>query len=151
MLFIEDAFPLLVIVGARRFDEAETRSMADGFQRYFVRGQRYAVLSASPRDAELPGATARKMVTDWLRRDDVQKSTRALCVGAASVNENAVTRGALTALMWVWTPPMPVRPVRSIDEGLDYCLSRLEAAALALPRPADEVRRATLARLQKVL
>lgn len=151
VLFIEEAFPLIVTVNDRRFDDAEARSMADGYRKYFTRGDRYAVLSVSPRDAEPVGPKARKAVAEWLRRKDVQQYSRTLCVGAASVLESALSRGALTALMWLWTPPMPLRPCATVDEGLDYCLGRLEAEGVPLRRSAAEVRRDTLDRLRKLL
>jgi hypothetical protein len=151
VLFIEDAFPLIVTVNARRFDEIEARSMADGYQRYFTRNQRYAVLSVSPRDAEPVGAKARKAVAEWVGGPDVQQYARALCVGAASVVEGAIARGALTALLWLWTPPMPLRPCATLDEGLDYCFDRLAAEGVSLPRPQDEIRRETMERLRKLL
>lgn len=151
MLFVEDAFPLIVTVNARCFDEVEARSMADGYQRYFKRNQRYAVLSVSPRDAEPVGAKARKAVAEWLGRKDVQVQARALCVGAASVVEGAIARGALTALLWLWTPPMPLRPCATLDEGLDYCFECLTAEGLSLPRSEAQIRRETLERLRKLL
>jgi hypothetical protein len=151
VLFIDDAFPLLVTLNARRFDEAEARSMAEGYQRYFTRGQRYAVLSVSPRGAEPAGAKARKAVADWIGGKDVRRYSRLLCVGAATVYENPLARGELTALLWLWTPPMPLRPCATVEEGLDYCFGRLLAAGVALPRPEDDLRRETLDRLRPLL
>src|SRR5205085_2172411 len=104
-----------------------------------------------PRDAEPIGAKARKAVAEWLRGKDVQEYSRTLCVGAASVLESALSRGALTALMWLWTPPMPLRACATADEGLDYCLGRLEAEGVPLRRSAAQVRRETLDRLRKLL
>jgi hypothetical protein len=151
VLFIDEAFPLLVTVNARRFDEAEARSMADGYQRYFTRGERYAVLSVAPHDAEPAGPKARKAVADWVGGKDVRQYSSILCVGAASVVENALARGGLTALLWLWTPPMPLRPCASVGEGLDYCFERLSAEQVALPRPPGELRRETLDRLRRLL
>ena len=128
----DDTFPLLVGVGPKRFDEESVREMADAYEPYFRGAERYAVLTATPRDAVLPDARARRLMTDWLNSPRVRDCTRRLCVGTATIVPSTVTRGALTALLWFWTPGSPLKPVATVDEGLDYCFERMRIERVKL-------------------
>jgi len=140
MHVLGDTFPLLLQVGPHRYDAAEVASMAEQFEPYFARGQRYASLYVQPPDAVNPGAHERKMITEWSDSPRVREFTRTLCVGTAVVLPNAIFRGALTAMMWVWKPVVRIEPVESIVAGIDYCLECLEKAAIPLPRAAGALR-----------
>lgn len=61
------------------------------------------------------------------------------CVGAAVVLQNAVTRGALTALTWVWKPAFPQKAVANLDDAVAYCVDKLAAAKVPLRRSVAEI------------
>jgi hypothetical protein len=65
MKFLESAWPLLVAVGPMKLTDAELEEMFSGYERYFERGERYALMSVTPRGAEAPGARERKRMADW--------------------------------------------------------------------------------------
>jgi hypothetical protein len=147
----DDTFPLLVGIGPKRFNEETVRQMGEAYEPYFKRGERYTVLNVTPRDAVLPDAKSRKLITDWVNSPRVRDCTGRLCIGSATVVPNTVQRGALTALLWFWTPPSPLRPVGSVNEGLDYCFELLRQEGLKLPREDAAVRLLVGERLRDVV
>ena len=140
MHFIDETFPLLVVLHAPRFDDQEMREMVEGYERFFQRGVRYAVLVVSPGVFVRIGARERKAIGAWVNDPRIHALTGKLCVGSATVVPSPVARGALTALLWFWTPAMPHRAVSTVEEGLDFCLEHVASAGLTLPRPAVEIR-----------
>ena len=151
MRFIDTAFPLIITVSAPVFDAAEVRSMSDGFERYFLRGERYAVLSASPRNAPAPGQRERQMIGEWANHPRVRDFSKRLCVGSATVTPNPLTRAALSVIMAFWKPAAPFEIAPTVERGLDYCLARLRDERLALPKPQEMVRYEMLALLKDAL
>jgi len=146
--FIDDAFPVLITVSDHVFDAKEVRSMADGFERYFARGERYAVLSTSPRDAAIPAQAERKQIGEWANRPRVRDFSKRLCIGSATVVHSTMARAALSIITAIWKPPSPLEIVPSLDRGLDYCLRRIREERLPLGKPADLVRHEMLALLK---
>ncbi len=140
MRFIDDCFPLIITISAPIFDANEVKSMADGFERYFARGERYAVLSATPRNAPAPGQRERRMIAEWANHPRVRDFSKRLCVGSATVTANPLSRAALTVIMAFWKPPAPFEIAPSLEQALDYCLRRIQEERLQLSKPQDLVR-----------
>lgn len=115
--------------------------MREGFERYFQRGERYALVWASSRGAPPPGQQQRRMIADWANNARVKDFTKKLCVGTASVAESAMMRASLSIVMAFWKPASPHKVVPSFEAALDYCLKRIEEQRLALPKPPEVVRR----------
>lgn len=135
-----ESFPLLVAVGPRRYDAAAVQRMADAFEEYFQRGERYAVISIQPKDSITPGAAERRLVLDWLESPRVRRHAGELCVGAATIIEGAVMRGAFTAVLWFWMPPFPMETVATVEGAVDYCVERLRAARVQIPAEPAELK-----------
>lgn len=144
MRLMGETFPVLVHVGPMEYTEEAVRQMADLYDEYFERGERYVLLALQPREARIPGAKERKRITDWTTSPRVLDASKKLCVASATVLPNAVTRGVYTALMWIWSPPFPVKAVGTVEEGLEHCLAGIERAGLTLPRPAHSIRQEIL-------
>lgn len=140
MEFYEGSWPLLVHLGPKAYDRAAVEQMKASFERYFRRTDRYALVTVSPRGSTPPGAHERKAIAEWADSPRVREFSKQLCVGSASVIENALMRGALTAMMWIWTPASPHKAVSSVDEAIDYALDKLKAADIPLPRGGEALR-----------
>lgn len=140
MEFNDSSWPIFVMVSPKVYDKASVDLMQSTFERVFQRGERYALITVSPRGASPPGAQERKAIAEWANLPRSRKYSRELCVGSASVVENALMRGALTAMMWIWTPASPHKAVANLSEALDYSLTLLEEGAVPLPRPASMLR-----------
>lgn len=144
MRLMGETFPLLLHVGPMEYTEETVREMDRLYRAYFERGERYALLALQPKAARTPGPKERKLITDWTTSPRVFEASKKLCVASATVLPNAVARGVYTALMWIWSPPFPVKAASTVDEGLDHCLAAIERAGLKLPRPAHSIRQEVL-------
>ena len=91
MALLGETFPLLLNVGARRYDAVALQKMADEFEAYFARGERYAVVSVQPKDTQVPDASERKLISEWANSERVRTYAHKLCVGTATVIDS---RGA---------------------------------------------------------
>ena len=147
--FIEDGFPLVLSLGPRVWRDDTIDEMAAGYERYFARGERYALISASPRDSVF-GAKHRKQVADWSNSSRVRQKSAELCVGSATLARDALSRGALTAVLWLFKPASPHEVVATPEEGVDWCIAKLRAAGVALPRSAAGLRAAALTHLASI-
>ena len=148
--FIDDYFPLVVCVSPTRYDDVELRRLFDGYRRYFERGERYALITHPPKNAEAASARARKVIVDWANSPDVRRQSGALCVGSATLVPNALARGAMTAMLWLWKPASPHHLAATTDECVDWALQKLVDAGIALPQPRERLREAVLSRLSKI-
>jgi hypothetical protein len=138
--FVDDCFPLIVTISAPNFDEREVKSMAEGFERYFAKGERYAVLAVTPRNAPAPGQRERRLIAEWANHPRVRDYSKRLCVGSATVTTNPLARAALSVIMAIWKPPAPFEIAPTPAKGLDWCLQRIQDERLALSKPVDLVR-----------
>jgi hypothetical protein len=138
--FIDDCFPLIVAISDEKFDTSEVRALSEGFERYFERGERYAVLVATPRHAAPPNHLERKMISEWAHHPRVRDFSKRLCVGTAAIVTSALTRAAFSVIMAFGKPASPIEAVTSLDQGLDYCLRRIQEERLPTSKPNDLVR-----------
>jgi hypothetical protein len=140
MRIFGENFPLLVAVAPRRWDADAVKRMADAFELYFKRGQRYAVISIQPEDSITPGPTERRLVLEWLESPRVRRHAGELCVGAATIMHGALMRGAFTAVLWFWKPPFPMETVGSVERAVDYCVERLREVGVRIPADPAELK-----------
>jgi hypothetical protein len=140
MQFLDSYFPLVVCVSGQSFDAGEVRQMADGFESYFARAERYAVLFVPGAHASMPGPQERKLISTWADHPRTLELSRRFCVGTAVLVENALVRAALTALMAFRDSASKVESVATVDKGIEYCLGRIREAGLELAKPPDLIR-----------
>jgi hypothetical protein len=138
---LDSMFPFLVMVMGERADEAEIRSMDTTFRGLFARGQRYVLLNVPPKSQTSVAAKERKMITDWANQPHIQEGITRCCAGSAVVMHSAVMRGALTAILWVWRPPVHLEIVSDVPSGIRYLADAARQANLPLPGAADELYR----------
>lgn len=139
MKFVLDVFPVVVTVGGLEYSDEEFSEMLAGYDELFARGERYALITYSPDGAQLPSARDRKRITDWANSPRVRDYSKKLCVGSATVAQNVLMRGALTAITWLWKPSAPHKAVGSPNEAIDWCLHQLEGAGVRVPFTRDQV------------
>ena len=151
MRLLADTFPLLVGIGPKRYDEAAVMEMGAAFEPHFKAGKRYAFVCVQPKGTATPGAHERKLILDWADSPRVRRYATELCVSAATVVDGAVIRGALTAILWFWRPPFPMKAVATPQLGMDYCLHQLSLAGVALPVSLEALRARAQAQLDAAL
>ncbi len=140
MRFIDSTFPLIVSVGGPVFDDTELRQMTTGFEGYFARGERYAVINYTPPNAHLPDAKMRGKIADWANDPRVRTASAKHCVASAVVLHSTLMRGAMTAITWLWKPPAPQKSVATGEEAMTYCLEMLREAGIPLKQPEAQIR-----------
>lgn len=122
------------------YGEDAIPQMAAQYERFFERGERYAVISTNRSGAENPSAKARRAIADWAGSPRVKKAVSQLCVGSATVARGTIERGALTAIFWLWRPPCPYQISSTHDEAVDWAVEQLVAASVELPLGAAGTR-----------
>jgi len=147
-VLIDFAFPLVATISPHTWDDAAVRKLVETYDALFDRGARFAVISHTPKGAAMPGARERKMITAWTNSPRVVKLSSQLCVGSATVLPNALARGALTAMLWVWQPSSPMKSVATPDEGFDWCWEQMRTAGLPMPGEREVVREQMLVALR---
>jgi hypothetical protein len=87
--FVEITFPLIVSVRGTATASSEFDEMLAGFERYFLRGERYALILYTAEGGDLPGARNRKRIAEWANQPRVRALSARLCVprGARSPGE----------------------------------------------------------------
>ncbi|MGC4088187.1 MAG: hypothetical protein QM756_09855 [Polyangiaceae bacterium] len=151
MRLIGDTFPLLVYVAPKRYDAASVQDMAEAFEPYYRRGERYSLLTLQLPGSVPPGAVERKLILEWVNSPYVREHTSRLCVGGASVVDGTLIRGVATALLWFWKPPFPFQLVSTPLEGLEVCTQHLIRCGVALPRGANGLRSEVIQVLETLL
>lgn len=143
--FLEDLFPLIITVGpSDGFDAHQVELMAAYYAKLWKRGKRYSLISCSPLEAKATSARGRKLIVDWAQSKEVRENSAKFCVGSTTVVPNALARGALTAILWAWSPAAPHEACATVEEALDWCLRQLRANHVAMPEEPDEMRRRAL-------
>jgi hypothetical protein len=143
--FATDAAPLMVLIGPETgWDEATVREMAKAFDTFWKKRERYSLITWAPKSAPSPPAAGRKLLAEWANSPRVRRLSGDYCVGSATVVRNAIARGALTALMWVWTPTSPHQACATPGDAIDYCLGKIAQAKLECSRTPEEMRRIAL-------
>lgn len=120
--------PLIYVRVHGEVRESDVAVAAAVFDRVFANAQTFTSF-ADIRDLRgIPGAAERKAIADWMRR--IEPQMRRHCVGAGNLIRSSVVRGAMTAIYWLFEPPVPQHYPATLDEGLDWCVQRLADAGI---------------------
>lgn len=120
--------------------------MDEQFRKLYARGERYVLLTVPNKNASAMAAKERKMIADWASQPHVHEGTKRCCAGSAVVVPSAMGRGALTAILWVWKPPVHLEIAHDVKGGIDYCVGVAKQSGLTLPYPPEMIHK-TLTRL----
>ena len=123
-------WPLVIVVVSEILDAG---SVADLIRRVDVLHQRrehFATLVDTTAVKTLPRASERQALAEWQNR--TIEVIRRYNVVTATVIENSLVRGVMTAMNWVFRPPNEQVSVASFREGLSICCDRLRAAGIPL-------------------
>lgn len=110
------------------FVDAVTR----GYEVHLDGSHRYVTLVDTTGIVVMPGANERKVLAKWMNDPHVMTRQTRLCVGASTVVSNAAMRGVLTALYWLWTPPVPQHAAADLDGAIDWALRRMASEHVPL-------------------
>ena len=73
----------------------------------------------------------RATIAEWTKR--IEPLVRSYSKGHAVVVDNALVRGAMTAVSWLHKTPVPEAFFTRYDEAVDWCIGQLEKSAIVVP------------------
>jgi hypothetical protein len=138
---IEDAaWPLVVVRAPRIFAANAAQTMMQGLDRVLERRTSFALLVDTRRIEQPPNAVQRKVLAKWMTE---RMASEALYdVGNAVVITSVAARAALTAIHWLRRPVTKHCFVRTMLEGIDWCVDRLREKHVAVPDTIAKLRAA---------
>lgn len=147
ILFEETQLPIVLLRCAPQLGAGAAAELDAGFERLFARRARFAMVCDLREVRSVPDALVRKRLADVLNRPDFREQQGRYQVGSANVIASAPIRAALTALLWLWTPPSPMTVVPDLDEAARWSIGRLREERVEIPSPvlawAESLRRAS--------
>jgi hypothetical protein len=131
----ESGFPLVVVSFSRGVEDDDFARYLQSLERIYRRREKFALVLDATYGA---GASARqrKLQADWLEANSMM--IRTLNVATAFVVPSAVSRGVLTAILWIQPLPCPYALFETTPEALRWCGEKLSQAGIALPRTANQ-------------
>jgi hypothetical protein len=132
---VTSSWPIVILVCPRTFGPAWVSDLETGFRDVFERRSPFALVVDTTAVTSLPAALERKAMTDWASRPDQLALQKELNVGSSTIVKNAVMRGSLQALYWLWTPASPQHAARDFDDAWNWCLSMLEKRDVRVDEP----------------
>ncbi|MBK7776482.1 MAG: hypothetical protein IPI43_20485 [Sandaracinaceae bacterium] len=121
-------YPLVAVsIPSQRVTDDEILRFIAGQRELLGRRTKHLVLCDARTGHVLP-ATQRKLFGDWLKES--QDGTRRYTAGMAVVVDNALIRGALTAVLWVVEPACPTKIVATVDDAITFLTECGERAGL---------------------
>lgn len=123
----ESRWPLAIFEspGARHPAEIDQDSFYTELDRLLARGERFATLHDLT--GTRPDAKRRRRFTDWTTQNEAILRSR--LAAHAVVVDSAFLRGIITAVLWMTTPPCPMRVFDDRLEAERWLLAELGARA----------------------
>ncbi|AKF07426.1 hypothetical protein [Sandaracinus amylolyticus] len=137
--FDESRFPLVVLRCPTAFDVRGAEALQSGLERLFARRQKFVLVCDIRPVSRVPDAVVRKRLADVMNLPQVREGQAQYQLGSANVVDSAPLRAALTALLWLWTPPTPMATFAGTDEAVRWSIERLRAAGVEIPASLREL------------
>ncbi len=97
------------------------------FERYekevFARKEPFVSMTDLRGISSVPDASFRTRMGEWSREGDA--AMRAFSIGNVTIFSSKLIRGAVTAIFWVYQPPIPQAVAGEWGEGVDWCVQAL--------------------------
>lgn len=137
---ITACFPVVIVVGPRHWEPGWVESLDRQLREVYARRSRFALITDTRPITGIPGAKERKPLVDWLSRPEQLALVKQWNVGSSTILDNALMRGALQAIYWLWTPASPQHAAADFDQAWSWCIQQLSDAGVALPASPSELR-----------
>jgi len=124
-------WPMIHLEVGAGFDRAELRALLARFDAVHERDEPFVILIDLSNLKVNPGASMRRCAVDWMREHKAQGER--LNRGTAIVFESVVIRQALTAIFWVWKPPVPLGTFRDGAAARAFLTKKAAEAGITLP------------------
>jgi hypothetical protein len=124
--------PMVVITSSGDSTNEEFDAYLTTMTKLLQKRQRYGIVLDARRSAR-PSPVQRQKQADWMKRYAAE--IRAYNVGIGFVIDNAIVRGALTAILWLQPTPAPHRVFASLDAAERWVTELLQQEGLRVPPP----------------
>ena len=129
-LLILDFWPVAVAVLGGAGTRADYSGLLEAIDRHVIaRREPYVIVTDSRAMHGPPPADVRREISEWMKKN----ATGHTSLGSVTIVGNALVRGALTALYWLFEPPNPQGVVGGWVEARDWAVRRFELAGRAVP------------------
>lgn len=127
---ILDFWPVAVAVLGGAGTRADYSGLLEAIDRHVIaRREPYVIVTDSRAMHGPPPADVRREISEWMKKN----ATGHTSLGSVTIVGNALVRGALTALYWLFEPPNPQGVVGNWVEARDWAVRRFELAGRAVP------------------
>lgn len=133
IVFDESRFPVVVMRLPPALTAASVLSLGEGFNRVFARRSKFAIVADLRTVKHAPDALTRRKLTDQLSDSALRTRQELYQVGSANIVESAPIRAALTAVLWVWSAPVPMYAAASLEDAETWCRARLKEHGVVVP------------------
>jgi hypothetical protein len=129
------SFPLMCVrMPNATLSDEDVRTFVIEQRNVLLRRERHAVL-ADATHARAVTPLQRKLLAEWL--EEAEPLNRAYTVCIAVVINNALIRGAMTAVLWLKTPASPTKVFGTVEEAATWVLAELRRAGVANLGPVE--------------
>jgi hypothetical protein len=125
----ESRWPIVTLRFSAESTDEEWRVLMDHVRACHRRGERFSVIADGTVMKGMPTAKQRKIGADlalWLR-ENAPKGARWPIMAWGNVITSPLVRGALTAILWIDTPPHPQKVFATFAEAFAWVKSVTDA------------------------
>jgi len=140
-MFDERQFPLVVMRCRESLDDAFLTELEADLIRVLARDERYTLIVDLRPIQQFPDARFRRDLARLLQRPVLRERHQRLQVGSANIVENDLIRAALTGLIWMWAPAIPMASLPTFAEAVRWSAKRLVEVGVQLPHSVAEFAR----------
>ncbi|HSC87827.1 MAG TPA: hypothetical protein VLC09_11175 [Polyangiaceae bacterium] len=129
-------WPIVRTTPQGRLSDDDWEQMFREFERLWRRGERFMTITDT-RFSNNPTSKQRQRIGQWIR--DNNDSARHCTIGAITIVESVIVRGALTVIDWLAQPNYPMEYVRTWAQAASCSVRWLEEAELLTPRLREQI------------
>lgn len=124
-------WPLAIITMPPVTTEADIAYMRECYEHIFAAPSRHALIVDTRTIVRVPDAALRRKVKAF--EDSTRQAAAAKNIGSAVIIQNAIVRGAYTALRWMSPQPAPNRAFADITDAARWCVRGIEEDGQVVP------------------
>ncbi|MDH3200418.1 MAG: hypothetical protein OEM15_05940 [Myxococcales bacterium] len=131
LMFDVSMWPLVVITMPPVMVEDDITYMRECYEHVFSAPTRHALIVDTTKIARVPEATMRRQLKEF--EDSNRPIIRKKNIGSAIIIQNAIVRGAYTALRWISPQPAPNKAFSTMEAAASWCVEGIEGDGQIVP------------------
>ena len=137
LVFDVSMWPLAIITMPPVTTIEDITYMQACYEHLFAAPDRHALIVDSTKIVRVPDAAMRRDLKAF--EDSRRDEARAKNIGSAVVIQNALVRGAYTALRWISPQPAPNKAFGTVREAARWCIEGIESEGQVVPLAAYQL------------